>query len=128
MEFGYNVNDDMFQILSDKICLEAVSESAVMAAFTPPADLAPFNGHFPGNPILPGVGQISLITEILKKAYRRNFTLVTVKRIKFMAPILPEMPLSVSVKNDNGSVNADIVSGENKISNLKLIYECGEAL
>ena len=122
------MNDDMFQILSDKICLEAVNDSAIRAALSLPGNFAPFNGHFPGNPILPGIGQISLITEILKKAYRRNFTLVTVKRIKFMAPILPEMSLSVTVKNDNGIVNADITSGENKLSNLKLIYECGEAL
>lgn len=122
------MNDDMFQILRDKICLESVNDSGVRAAFAPPGDLAPFNGHFPGNPILPGVGQISLITEILQKAYRRNFTLVTVKRIKFMAPVLPEMPLSITIKNENGNVNADIVSGENKISNLKLIYDCGEAL
>ena len=122
------MNDDMFQILSDKICLESVTGSGVQAAFTPPRDLPPFNGHFPGNPILPGVGQISLITETLKKAYRQDLTLVTVKRIKFMAPILPEMPLAISIKCDNGNVNADISSGENKISNLKLIYECGEVL
>lgn len=122
------MKDDMFQILSEEICLEAAEDGLIRALFVPPADFPPFNGHFPGNPILPGVAQISLVTGVLKKAFNQEFVLSTVKRIKFMAPATPGMLLSISIKFDNGNVNADITSGENRISNLKLIYEYGESL
>ena len=101
----------------------------ILASFTPPADFPPFNGHFPGNPILPGIAQIALITEILNRADASGgYTLDTVKRVKFLAPILPEMPVSAEVSRrpgeEDGIVCAEAVlrAGEKKISVLKLLY------
>ena len=100
----------------------------ILASFTPPADFPPFNGHFPGNPILPGIAQIALITEILNRADASGYTLDTVKRVKFLAPALPEKQLSAEVTRRPGE-EKDIVcaeavlrSDEKKISVLKLLY------
>lgn len=101
----------------------------ILASFTPPADFPPLNGHFPGNPILPGIAQIALVTEILNRAETSGeYTLDTVKRVKFLAPILPEMQVSAEVScrpgEEHGIVCAEAVlrAGEKKISVLKLLY------
>ena len=100
-----------------------------LASFTLPADFPPLNGHFPGNPILPGIAQIALITEILNRADASGeYTLDTVKRVKFLAPILPEKTVSAEVTcrpgEEEGVVCTDAVlrSEEKKISVLKLLY------
>ena len=101
----------------------------ILAEFTPPADFPPMNGHFPGNPILPGIAQIALVTEILNRADSSGtYTLDTVKRVKFLAPILPEMPVSAEVTcrpgEEESVVCAEAVlrSDGKKISVLKLLY------
>ena len=108
--------------------LVSEEDGKIQASFTPPADFPPFNGHFPDNPILPGVAHITLITEILNRAKGPGYVLDTVKRVKFLSPILPEKPLSVEVVSRPGeedglvSVEAVIRSDEKKLSVLKLHY------
>ena len=105
-------------------------DGKILATFIPSADLPPFNGHFPGNPILPGIAQIALITEILDRANANAFlfTLDTVKRVKFLAPIVPGMQVSAEVScrpgEEDGIVCAEAVlrADEKKISVLKLLY------
>ena len=104
-------------------------DGKIRADFTPSADFPPFNGHFPKNPILPGIAHISLITEILNRTYGTVvFVLETVKRVKFLAPALPEKTLSVEVtpspveNEDAVHVEAVIRSDGKKISVLKLHY------
>ena len=103
-------------------------DGKIFATFTPPEDFPPFHGHFPGNPILPGIAQIALITEILNRAKASGFTLDTVKRVKFLAPALPGKCLSAEVscrpEGEDGVLCAEAVlrEGEKKISVLKLLY------
>lgn len=103
-------------------------EGKIFASFTPPADFPPFHGHFPGNPILPGIAQIALITEILNRADASGYTLDTVKRVKFLSPALPEKTLSAEVTcrpgDEEAIVCADAVlrAEGKKISVLKLLY------
>ena len=86
----------MFDNTELTVCVSA-EDGKIRAGFTPPADFLPFHGHFPGNPILPGIAQISLITEILNRADSSGFVLDTVKRVKYLAPAPPEKALSVEV-------------------------------
>ena len=103
-------------------------DGKIQAEFTPPADFSPFHGHFPGNPILPGIAQVSLITEILNRAHGSGFVLETVKRVKFLAPALPEKCLSVEVTSRPGetegtvAVEAVLRTDGKKVSVLKLHY------
>ena len=103
-------------------------DGKILASFTPPADFPAFRGHFPGNPILPGIAQIALITEILNRTNTSFFVLDTVKRVKFLAPALPEKRLSVEVTSRPGetegsaAVEAVLRTDGKKISVLKLHY------
>jgi 3-hydroxyacyl-[acyl-carrier-protein] dehydratase len=50
-----------------------------------------FKGHFPGNPVMPGVCMIQIIKELTEKATKRNLFLASSSNIKFMAIINPEL-------------------------------------
>lgn len=64
-----------------------------------------FKGHFPGNPILPGVVQVEMMAQassfIMDKIYdcledlKMEVALVSVDGAKFRKPIIPEMDLVI---------------------------------
>ncbi|MBL4594304.1 MAG: 3-hydroxyacyl-ACP dehydratase [Flavobacteriales bacterium] len=58
-----------------------------------------FDGHFPENPITPGVVQIQIIKELLDKVLERECTLKEIGRCKFLAILNP---------NEDGEVDITI--------------------
>ncbi len=48
-----------------------------------------FAGHFPGNPIVPGVVQVQIIKNLAEKHLGRNLFLTQAKNIKFLSVISP---------------------------------------
>lgn len=77
-----------------------------------------FSGHFPDNPITPGVVQIQIVKELLEKHYGEKLKMKEMGRCKFVAILNPnecekldfnievlsnEMPLKIKVvgKDDN---------------------------
>ena len=54
-----------------------------------------FKGHFPGQPILPGVLSLSLIKATITNNFKKNYEISHVIKMKFIAPILPESKLAV---------------------------------
>ncbi len=71
-----------------------------------------FKGHFPGNPVMPGVCMIQIIKELTEKATDKELFLSVSSNIKFMAIINPE-------KNDVLVLNLIIseVDGDIKVKN-----------
>lgn len=67
-----------------------------------------FEGHFPGNPIMPGVCMIQIIKELTEKAVGKSLFLNTSSNVKFMAIINPE-------KNDVLCLNMDISQTDDQI-------------
>lgn len=74
-------------------------------AFIFPPSFPGFDGHFPGNPVLPGVIQVLLgemsSLEILNKEFsNEQLILASVTRCKFLRPIKPdeEITLNFSIK------------------------------
>ncbi|REE16975.1 3-hydroxyacyl-[acyl-carrier-protein] dehydratase [Winogradskyella pacifica] len=67
-----------------------------------------FNGHFPGNPITPGVCMIQTIKEITQDHVNNSLFLQTISNIKFTALINPnsnaELILELSIIEDNNRV------------------------
>lgn len=55
------------------------------AAFVFPDTFSGFDGHFPGNPVVPGIAQIFAAQVALGDKY----ALGEIKRCKFMRPVLP---------------------------------------
>ena len=80
-----------------------------------PADHPAFQGHFPGNPLLPGV---VLLAEVLEAVLRSPESAAAVgprPRIgvaKFLAPVLPGARLSLELESKGASVRFDVRNGE----------------
>lgn len=61
------------------------------------ADDAIFRGHFPGNPVTPGVVQLEIIKELLQFHYSRTIELVTLASAKYLAILNPVQTPEVTV-------------------------------
>lgn len=59
-----------------------------------------FKGHFPGNPVMPGVCMIQMIKELTEKELQKELFLVRSTNIKFMAIINPEKTPDLSLTID----------------------------
>lgn len=71
-----------------------------------------YKGHFPGNPIMPGVVQLQIITELLSHYLGYEVMLTSARALKFLNVINPEhvqeldVTLKTSEKEGEIRVNA----------------------
>ncbi len=66
-----------------------LSETGINASITFNKDHEIFKGHFPGNPIVPGVVQIQILKDIVERAIGKKVFLNYAKSIKFSNFINP---------------------------------------
>jgi len=50
-----------------------------------------FSGHFPDNPVLPGVVQVQMITEVFNKTMNDDFILARASSIKYPNMVVPKI-------------------------------------
>ncbi len=61
-----------------------------------PPDSPWFCGHFPGEPILPGIAQVGIVFEALQQSCGPTLALSRVSRVRFKRTIRPDERLSVT--------------------------------
>ena len=88
-----------------------------------------FAGHFPNNPLTPGVVQIQIVKEILEKTYGKELQLMTMSRCKFLKILNPnEVPvitifIKTSVEGNKIKADASGKNNENIFFKLTAIYQ-----
>ena len=50
-----------------------------------------FRGHFPGNPIVPGVCTLQMIMELMERAVGKSLRLVSASNVKYLQLITPDI-------------------------------------
>ncbi len=77
-----------------------------------PAQHAGFQGHFPGNALLPGFLHIELVLDILQ-SHSPPIELLAVRSAKFLRPVFPDEIIDVNLSFEpDGSIAAELhVSG-----------------
>lgn len=84
------------------------TDDSVQASVKLNRDHEVFKGHFPGNPIMPGVCSIQLVKELTEKALDKKLFLSVVSNVKFMAIINPEendtIQLTLAISEADGMV------------------------
>ena len=83
-----------------------------------------FQGHFPGNPVMPGVCMIQMIKELTEEVIGNILFLSVSSNIKFLAIINPEtnpeLQLTIDIAENNGEVKVKNISSFEDTVALKL--------
>lgn len=72
-----------------------------------------FKGHFPGNPIMPGVCMIQIIKELTASITKSTLIIQTLSNVKFMALINPEVTPELRLELDITTTEEDLVKVKN---------------
>jgi 3-hydroxyacyl-[acyl-carrier-protein] dehydratase len=82
-----------------------------------------FKGHFPGNPITPGVCMMQIIKELVEDFTNEKLILSKVSNVKFMAKInpfvQPILDLNLNISNEEGLIKVKNSSYFNETNALK---------
>lgn len=67
-----------------------------------PAESPWFQGHFPGNPVLPGIAQLGVVFEVIRQSLQQDLRVSQVSRVRFKQMILPDDRMVVRVTRKPG--------------------------
>lgn len=77
---------------------------------------ASLTGHFPGNPIVPGVVLVDEVAHALAQYVGADLWITGMPSLKFLAPLLPGEDFHISVViNRPGRASFEVVAGARKI-------------
>jgi len=108
--------DHLFTIDSFATAAEKISASVSIHA-----QHKIFEGHFPSQPVLPGVCQIQLVKELLEKATEQKLFLREAAQCKFLQMVNPEI---VNKITDNGIVVSAVIKNETTVfMKLNALFE-----
>lgn len=96
----------------------SIEANIATASITINKDHEIFKGHFPGNPITPGVCMMQIIKELTEQIVKKKLFMESSSNVKFMAIINPE-------KTPNLNLTLDITETENgfKVKNSTLFND-----
>lgn len=83
-----------------------------------PADSAFLDGHFPGNPIVPGAVILGYLAARLAAV---DLAVARVSRIKFVRPLRPDVPVEITVVSGGRGVRAEFRAGETVVASASLV-------
>ncbi|MDB5228964.1 MAG: Beta-hydroxyacyl-(acyl-carrier-protein) dehydratase, FabA/FabZ [Bacteroidota bacterium] len=85
-----------------------------------------FNGHFPGNPIVPGVCMLQIVKDLIEIHFQKQVRLQSISNVKFTAVINPaqhhNLDVLVSYENiENNSYKINSTISSKEVVFLKII-------
>ncbi len=113
-----------------KVVEVAVDELNIVAAISLNKNHEVYKGHFPDQPVVPGVIQLQIIKEILENHMEKKLLMSNLIQVKYLIPILPgnypQLLVSISKKNtDEKSIRIDAFIGIDDVvfSKAKLAFK-----
>ena len=76
-----------------------------------PADHPALPGHFPGNPVVPGVVLLDCVIEAAEHWLGRPVHVLGLRQAKFVAPLLPGEQAHVVLRHDGRSLEFSVERG-----------------
>jgi 3-hydroxymyristoyl/3-hydroxydecanoyl-(acyl carrier protein) dehydratase len=102
-----------------------MTSSASSASFTVPAEHPSLPGHFPGDPIVPGVVLLDRVVALVGAAVAPA-TLVAVTAVKFLSPVRPGEAVDLSWRDRaDGDVAFECRCGDRAALNGSLRFALG---
>ncbi len=90
-------------------------DAAAVTSFEVAADHPAFDGHFPGQPVLPGVVLLGLVMQALRRQPALTAVIgdtPVIEAVKFLAPVGPGARLRVALRADGRGVAFEVHDGE----------------
>lgn len=87
--------EDLFKIVS-----KTFEGNKLKAVVHINADNRLFEGHFPNNPVAPGVMQVQLVKELVELHFNKTVELLSMSRCKFLAILNPVKTPEIEVEMD----------------------------
>ncbi|CAA9199762.1 hypothetical protein FLA105534_02788 [Flavobacterium bizetiae] len=100
---------DFYKVLSEEKTGDAKYNIRILVN----ANHEVFEGHFPGNPIMPGVCMIQIIKELTESITKSSLMIQTLTNVKFMALINPETNPELRLELDITTTEDDLVKVKN---------------
>ncbi len=119
-------------ILKDFYTVNGIEENGVQkynASITLNPEHEIFKGHFPGNPVTPGVCMMQIVKEISEQLTAKKLLVASANNLKFMAIINPEqtpelsLDLEISETEDNIKVKNTTFFGETIALKMSVNYK-----
>ncbi len=114
---------------SEEVVAGGPGVDARRLTFTVPAELRWFEGHFPGDPVLPGVAQLdALVARQAERLWPDAGALRAVKRLKFSRVIRPGERIALRLERDapRGIVAFSIEGRDGRCASGTLVFGPGE--
>ena len=90
---------------NSEISVVKVTPQQIHAVFQFDGKLDLFKGHFPENPILPGIFQIEMVKYALEKSFGAGLNIKSVKKTKFSNLIHPEKNVELDIAINSEKTN-----------------------
>ena len=78
-----------------------MKESKIVASVATDGNSPWFSGHFPDNPILPGIAQLKIVADLISNSAEGKVYLTGVTRVKFRKIVRPGEVLDILVTSGN---------------------------
>ena len=88
-----------------------------------PETFSGFQGHFPAQPILPGVCQMMLVMVMADRMYDRRMEMSAVTNAKFVSVVQPDQPIEIKCTLKDGRLGASLTSTGARVAEFKLKVE-----
>jgi len=95
------------------ISIENTAENKYLAVISVNEEHAVFKGHFPGNPIMPGVCMMQIIKELTEQISGSSLFMQSLSNVKFMALINPFNTLELRLELEVSMTETDLVKVKN---------------
>lgn len=100
---------DFYKVVS----LENTAENKHLVLIHVNAEHEVFKGHFPGNPIMPGVCMMQIIKELVEEISGSSLFMQSLSNVKFMALINPFNTPELRLELDISKTETDLVKVKN---------------
>ncbi len=112
-------------IVRPEIIGESVDTNRAEFQIRVPADLLYLQGHFPGEPVLPGVVQVHWAIELASERFAVKPDFRSIEGLKFHRVIGPETTLSLVIEYDAaaGKIRFSYTSGDDTYSQGRVLFE-----
>lgn len=107
--------EEMEMLIKDFYTVEslAVEEGKLQAIIVLNKEHSIFKGHFPGNPVMPGVCSMQIIKELTQHHLACRLQLTSSSNVKFMSLINPEKSNVLRFENEISEDETGIVKVKN---------------